>query len=73
MFNVRFTGHAQTYVHRYDHDFSFPDSDVSVLWCGANVALYFLKSKYFFKFVTIPDLTTVWKYCILYADSIKPR
>lgn len=73
MFNVRFTGHAQTYVNRYGHDFSFPGSDVSVLWCGANVALYFLKSKYFFKFVTIPDLTTVWKYCILYADSIKPR
>ena len=47
MFNVRFTGHAQTYVHWYDHDFSFPGSDVSVLWCGANVTLYFLKSKYF--------------------------
>lgn len=54
-------------------DFSFSGSDVSVLWCGANVILYFLKSKYFFNFVTIPDLTTVWKYCILYADSIKPR
>lgn len=72
MFNVRFTGHAQTYVHWYDHDFSFPGSDVSVLWCGVNVALYFLKSKYFFKFVTIPDLTTVWMF-FLYADSIKPR
>lgn len=73
MFNVRFTIHVQAYVHRYDLDFSFAGSDVSVLWCGANVVLYFLKSKYFFNFVTIPDLTTVWKYCILYADSIKPR
>lgn len=73
MFNVRFTIHVQTYVHRYDHSFSLSSSNVSVLWCGANVVLYFLKSKYFFNFVTIPDLTTVWKYCILYADSIKPR
>lgn len=73
MFNVRFTGTRRLMFTGMTMISLFPGSDVSVLWCGVNVALYFLKSKYFFKFVTIPDLTTVWKYCILYADSIKPR
>lgn len=48
MFNVRFTGTRRLMFTGMTMISLFPGSDVSVLWCGVNVALYFLKSKYFF-------------------------